>query len=125
MRLVFFLVLFNWTKFASSEECPAAYRRLSATHTFCLKPNPKCDAKFSGVSKKDRDLIVKLHNNYRNIIATGKETRAIGGALPKAADMLQMQVSCKEKETTSRTDPPEVWVKASTVPVGRLSPMEG
>ncbi|GBM32404.1 Venom allergen 5 [Araneus ventricosus] len=90
MRLVFFLVLFNWATSASSKECPAAYRRFSATHTFCLEPNPKCDAKFSGVSKKDRDLIVQLHNNYRNTIAMGKETRAVGGALPKAADMLQM-----------------------------------
>ncbi|KAF8764638.1 CRISP/Allergen/PR-1 like protein [Argiope bruennichi] len=90
MRLTFFLILFDWAKCSHSKQCPAVYERFHANHTFCLQPNKKCNIKRSGVRRKERKLILKIHNTYRDIIARGKENRAVGGALPKAADMIQM-----------------------------------
>ncbi|GBO22521.1 Venom allergen 5, partial [Araneus ventricosus] len=84
------LALFGLVSWSSSAKCPADYERFSLEHTFCISRNPRCDIKRSGVSQQDIQEILRLHNQYRNDLALGKETRAKGGTLPKAADMLQM-----------------------------------
>ncbi|CAL1261178.1 unnamed protein product [Larinioides sclopetarius] len=84
------LALLGLVRWSSSAKCPAEYERFSLEHTFCIPRNPRCDIKRSGVTQEDIQKILRLHNQYRSGIALGKETRAKGGTLPKAADMLQM-----------------------------------
>ncbi|GBO30972.1 CRISP/Allergen/PR-1, partial [Araneus ventricosus] len=86
----FILALFGLVSWSSSAKCPADYERFSLEHTFCISRNPRCDIKRLGVSQQDIQEILRLHNQYRSDLALGKETRAKGGTLPKAADMLQM-----------------------------------
>ncbi|XP_055939489.1 CRISP/Allergen/PR-1-like [Argiope bruennichi] len=88
MLPIFFLASFFLLGWVNSQDCP--YDRLSTQHTFCRKPNPSCDIHHSGVSRKHIEEILKFHNLYRSGIALGKETRARGGTLPQASDMLQM-----------------------------------
>ncbi|GBM96455.1 hypothetical protein AVEN_150021-1 [Araneus ventricosus] len=78
-------LLLGW---ASAEDCP--YDRLSTQHTFCRKPNLSCNIHHSGVKKRHIEEILKVHNLYRSGVAQGKESRAIGGSLPKASNMMQM-----------------------------------
>ncbi|KAF8764810.1 CRISP/Allergen/PR-1 like protein [Argiope bruennichi] len=88
MLPIIFLVSFFLLGWVSSQDCP--YDRLSTQHSFCRKPNPSCDIHHSGVSRKHIEEILKFHNLYRSGVAMGKETRARGGTLPPASDMLQM-----------------------------------
>ncbi|KAF8764876.1 CRISP/Allergen/PR-1 like protein [Argiope bruennichi] len=90
MWSLFILTLFGLISWSNSAKCPAEYERFSLEHTFCISKNPRCDIKRSGVSQQDIQEILRLHNQYRSDLALGKETRAKGGTLPKAADMLQM-----------------------------------
>ncbi|GBL70033.1 CRISP/Allergen/PR-1, partial [Araneus ventricosus] len=86
----FVLALFCLVEWSNSQSCPAQYKRFTPEHTFCIRRNPICDIKRSGVSQQDIEDILRLHNEYRSGVALGKEHRAIGGSLPKASDMLQM-----------------------------------
>lgn len=43
---------------------------------------------YSGVTQTYIEIILDIHNGYRNFIAVGSEKRA--GRMPKAADMLEM-----------------------------------
>ncbi|CAL1261191.1 unnamed protein product [Larinioides sclopetarius] len=88
MFFVIFLASFLLLGWVRSEDCP--YDRLSTQHTFCRKPNLSCNIHHSGVKKNYIEEILKVHNLYRSNIALGKETRAIGGSLPKASNMMQM-----------------------------------
>ena len=71
-----------------AQRCPRLYKRFSAEHTFCLPPNRDCSIVKRGVTENDKELIVKLHNDYRSKVATGQERN--GGGLPTAANMLEM-----------------------------------
>ncbi|GIY35593.1 hypothetical protein CDAR_563111 [Caerostris darwini] len=75
-------------KVPSSQACP--YTRWSLKHSYCLEKNTGCNIQKSGLTDKEVQQILKEHNEYRNKVATGKEGRAIDGALPQAANMLQM-----------------------------------
>lgn len=69
-----------------SEQCK--YAKFTPEHSFCKPRNPKCKISDTGLSDADKNLLVKLHNEYRNKIAQGKEKRA--GGMPPAADMLEI-----------------------------------
>ena len=71
-----------------AQRCPDLYKRFSSQHTFCLPPNRACSIVKRGVTENDKELIVKLHNDYRSKVATGQERN--GGGLPTAANMLEM-----------------------------------
>ncbi|CAL1261190.1 unnamed protein product, partial [Larinioides sclopetarius] len=91
MRSFFILALFCLVGWSSSQKCPAQYLRFTPQHTFCLPPNPSCQLRRTGVSQQDKELILRLHNQFRSKTAMGNEHRAIGGSLPQAADMIQME----------------------------------
>ncbi|XP_055937469.1 CRISP/Allergen/PR-1-like [Argiope bruennichi] len=86
----YILSLFCLVGWSNSQSCPAQYKRFTPRHTFCIRRNPRCDIKRSGVSQKEIEDILRYHNEYRSGVALGNEHRTIGGSLPKAADMLQM-----------------------------------
>ncbi|GIY03381.1 hypothetical protein CEXT_550491 [Caerostris extrusa] len=73
---------------SSRQACP--YTRWSLKHSYCLEKNLGCNIQKSGLTDKEVQQILDKHNEYRNKVATGKEGRAIGGALPQAPNMLQM-----------------------------------
>ena len=57
-------------------------------NTRSVPPNRDCSIAKRGVTEKDKELILKLHNDYRSKVATGQEKNA--GGLPTAANMLEM-----------------------------------
>ncbi|CAN7984016.1 unnamed protein product, partial [Ixodes hexagonus] len=74
----------------SEVDCPALYRRYSRYHTQCrpLGKDKSCRPLEEGVSDTDREVILNVHNQYRNRLASGGEmTRG----LPAAADMMQLE----------------------------------
>ncbi|XP_055937457.1 CRISP/Allergen/PR-1-like [Argiope bruennichi] len=90
MRSLFLLAFFCLVGWSTSQRCPARYIRFTPQHTYCLSPNPTCQVKRKGVSEQDKQLILRLHNQFRSKVAMGNEDRSIGGALPQAADMMEM-----------------------------------
>ncbi|KAF8764811.1 CRISP/Allergen/PR-1 like protein [Argiope bruennichi] len=91
MRSLFILAFFCLVGWSYSQKCPARYLRFTPVHSFCLPPNPTCEIKRTGVSEVDKKLILKLHNQFRSKVAMGNEHGSLGGSLPQAADMLQME----------------------------------
>ena len=65
------------------------YSRLSTTHTACKPDNKQCRKLKAGISEKDKQLILSLHNQLRSRIASGLEQRRFG--FPTAANMMQME----------------------------------
>ncbi|KAF8764812.1 CRISP/Allergen/PR-1 like protein [Argiope bruennichi] len=90
MRTFSIVVIFCLVGWSNSQKCPARYRRFSPRHSFCLPPNPTCEIQRTGVSEQDKELILRLHNQFRSKVAMGNEHRSLGGSMPQAADMLQM-----------------------------------
>nr|AII97542.1 BLTX139 [Nephila pilipes] len=76
--------------FVSFASCSAVckYLKFSPIHTYCKPPNPQCRLLDTGVEEEDKDLIVRVHNEYRDKVATGRETAA--GGMPTAANMMEM-----------------------------------
>nr|AII97948.1 BLTX589 [Nephila pilipes] len=76
--------------FVSFASCSAVckYLKFSPIHTYCKPPNPQCRLLGTGVEEEDKDLIVRVHNEYRDKVATGRETAA--GGMPTAANMMEM-----------------------------------
>ncbi|KAI7686548.1 CRISP/Allergen/PR-1 [Sarcoptes scabiei] len=68
--------------------CMNYFHRFNSKHTACLGPNPQCIISQRGISKRDRKLILDAHNYYRNLIASGKESKL---GFPSAANMLTLQ----------------------------------
>lgn len=71
---------------ALSEQCK--YLKFNPEHSFCKPRNAKCKIFDAKVTEEDKTLLLKLHNEYRSKIASGKEPRA--GGMPPAANMLEM-----------------------------------
>ncbi|XP_055938191.1 CRISP/Allergen/PR-1-like [Argiope bruennichi] len=90
MRALCIVVIVCLVGWSNSQKCPARYRRFSPRHSFCLPPNPTCEIQRTGVSEQDKELILRLHNQFRSKVAMGNEHRSLGGSMPQAADMLQM-----------------------------------
>ncbi|EEC12164.1 antigen 5/SCP domain-containing protein, putative, partial [Ixodes scapularis] len=74
----------------SYEDCSPLYRRYSRHHTQCLPPGKdrSCRPLQVGVSDAERELILDIHNQYRNRLASGDE---MAHGLPAAADMMQLE----------------------------------
>ncbi|KAF8764820.1 CRISP/Allergen/PR-1 like protein [Argiope bruennichi] len=49
----YILSLFCLVGWSNSQSCPAQYKRFTPRHTFCIRRNPRCDIKRSGVSQKE------------------------------------------------------------------------
>ncbi|KAF8764847.1 CRISP/Allergen/PR-1 like protein [Argiope bruennichi] len=83
MKVAVFLV------FIAVVACDACkYLKFSPIHSYCLPPNPTCKLLDTTVTDADKALVVRLHNEYREKVATGRETEA--GGLPTAANMMEM-----------------------------------
>uniref|UniRef100_A0A224X3J9 Putative CAP peptide n=1 Tax=Megacormus gertschi TaxID=1843536 RepID=A0A224X3J9_9SCOR len=80
------LVLFTVLS-VSGQSCPEIYLRFSKDHTYCR--HSTCHVTKSGVSEKDKEIILAMHNEFRNKIALGKETQP--AQQPQAANMMQME----------------------------------
>ncbi|CAL1261141.1 unnamed protein product [Larinioides sclopetarius] len=75
--------------FTAAVTCNACYyRKFTPNHTGCKSKNPRCNIVDNQVTNDDKNLVVRLHNQYREKIAMGKETAA--GGLPTASNMLEM-----------------------------------
>uniref|UniRef100_A0A482ZDZ1 U25-Liphistoxin-Lm1h_1 n=1 Tax=Liphistius malayanus TaxID=1203467 RepID=A0A482ZDZ1_9ARAC len=64
------------------------YAKFTPEHTLCKPPNTQCNLLANTVSNDDKNLIIKLHNDFRSKVASGQETT---GGQPKAADMKQLE----------------------------------
>uniref|UniRef100_A0A482Z8X2 U25-Liphistoxin-Lm1g_1 n=1 Tax=Liphistius malayanus TaxID=1203467 RepID=A0A482Z8X2_9ARAC len=64
------------------------YAKFTPEHTLCKPPNTQCNLLANTVTNDDKNLIIKLHNDYRSKVASGQETT---GGQPKAADMKQLE----------------------------------
>ncbi|GIX99830.1 hypothetical protein CDAR_460641 [Caerostris darwini] len=85
-RQVQILLTLLFVTLAVSNACK--YLKFSPMHSYCLPPNPQCELLDTGVTNADKQLVVKLHNEYRQKVATGHERHA--GGMPPAANMLEM-----------------------------------
>ncbi|GIY00508.1 hypothetical protein CEXT_627681 [Caerostris extrusa] len=86
-RQVQILLTLLFVTLAVSNACK--YLKFSPMHSYCLPPNPQCELLDTGVTNADKQqLVVKLHNEYRQKVATGQERGA--GGMPPAANMLEM-----------------------------------
>ena len=72
----------------TADEAGCKYAKFTPQHSFCTPRNPQCEIVEAGLNQEDKDLLLKLHNDYRSKVALGQETRA--GGLPTAANMLEM-----------------------------------
>ncbi|KAH6932403.1 hypothetical protein HPB50_005315 [Hyalomma asiaticum] len=70
---------------SSAQDCPHSYRRRNPHHTACRPRNSWCKIQVSGVDATQRDLILKLHNQFRSQTAKGH----LPGFL-SAADMQEL-----------------------------------
>ncbi|KAL1477200.1 hypothetical protein MTO96_035925, partial [Rhipicephalus appendiculatus] len=83
-----FLILALWLSSnvaRSSQECRHEYKKLRSTHTACKPANKECTIRKKNVSRAERRLILKAHNDYRSMVATGKLE-----GFPPAANMLHL-----------------------------------
>ena len=54
-------------------------------------PEPRCGKSLErGMSKSERDTVVRLHNEKRAKVASGEESKGRGGAQPSAANMMEL-----------------------------------
>ncbi|XP_043483695.1 venom allergen 5-like isoform X2 [Leptopilina heterotoma] len=66
------------------------YCSISSDHTMCKYkgPGPACGKeRISGISEREIREILKVHNDFRSIVALGKERRGNPGPQPAAANM--------------------------------------
>ncbi|KAH9520665.1 Peptidase inhibitor 15 [Dermatophagoides farinae] len=68
--------------------CQTYFAKYTKSHTACVKPNKNCQIKEQGLDKKQRQLILDIHNYYRNLIASGNESTL---GFPSAANMLTLE----------------------------------
>ncbi|GBN91515.1 CRISP/Allergen/PR-1 [Araneus ventricosus] len=72
------------------DECD--YKKFTPDHTACISRNPNCDILDNQVTDDDKNMILDLHNRYREKVAIGKETFwPERGGLPTASNMLEME----------------------------------
>ncbi|KAK4315488.1 hypothetical protein Pmani_013403 [Petrolisthes manimaculis] len=64
---------------------------LSPDHTMLIKANTKCEITNMGLlNPGEKELILKIHNDFRSKVARGEENRGKPGPQPPAADMLEL-----------------------------------
>ncbi|KAJ1530155.1 hypothetical protein ONE63_005086 [Megalurothrips usitatus] len=67
------------------------YCKLCSDHVLCKHPTSKpgaaCKSYGPTISNSDKDLIVRLHNEYRNKVALGQEKRGKNHPQPSASNM--------------------------------------
>ncbi|XP_075539916.1 scoloptoxin SSD976-like [Dermacentor variabilis] len=113
-----FLIVALWlssTVARSAQECRNEYKKLRPTHTACKPANKECTIKKKGVSAAERQLILKSHNYYRSMVATGKLR-----GFPQATNMRQLEWNeelasvaqakaeqCTDRRGTLKHDSPE------------------
>ncbi|GBM82256.1 hypothetical protein AVEN_216089-1 [Araneus ventricosus] len=69
--------------------CNACYhKKFTPNHTACKPRNSSCNILDNKVTKDDKELVVRLHNEKREKVAMGRETAA--GGLPTASNMMEM-----------------------------------
>lgn len=68
-----------------TSNCSETFLRYSQNHTMC-REEPECEIQVAGIDDNVKQLILKLHNHYRSLIAGGNETH-----MPPAANMLEME----------------------------------
>lgn len=69
----------------TTSNCSETFLRYSQNHTMC-REEPACEIQVAGIDDNVKQLILKLHNHYRSLIAGGNETH-----MPPAANMLEME----------------------------------
>ncbi|KAK8763655.1 hypothetical protein V5799_033736 [Amblyomma americanum] len=69
---------------AAPGNCSETYLRYHQNHTMC-RPEPACAIQVAGIDDSVKQLILKLHNHYRSLIAGGNETH-----MPPASNMLEV-----------------------------------
>lgn len=77
-------------KMEEDDDDKCDYAKLNENHTMLLPPNPDCKVKETGITDKERDLILSLHNELRALVAQGNESRGDPGPQPEAANMHQL-----------------------------------
>lgn len=70
---------------ARSQNCSDIHLRYHENHTLC-KSEAGCKLQVTGIEENMKQFILKLHNHYRNLIASGNETN-----MPSASNMLEME----------------------------------
>lgn len=70
---------------ARSQNCSDIHLRYHENHTLC-KSEAGCELQVTGIEENMKQFILKLHNHYRNLIASGNETN-----MPPASNMLEME----------------------------------
>lgn len=73
---------------ARSQNCSDIHLRYHENHTLC-KSEAGCKLQVTGIEENMKQFILKLHNHYRNLIASGNETN-----MPPASNMLEMVSAC-------------------------------
>jgi len=82
-------LIFVFIQVSRGETCEnPIYQRFSTNHTACKKDNIQCHKTKAGVSEDDIQTILRVHNEYRNRIAAGKEKEQY--KFPSAANMMQL-----------------------------------
>lgn len=82
-------LIFVFIQVSRGETCEnPIYQRFSPNHTACKKDNIQCHKAKAGVSEDDIQTILRVHNEYRNRIASGKEKEQY--KFPSAANMMQL-----------------------------------
>ncbi|KAH6932423.1 hypothetical protein HPB50_005647 [Hyalomma asiaticum] len=71
-RIVFTTLWLSSIFGCSVEKCLEEYKQQRPTHTACLPPNKECTIRTKNVSKAEKHLILKTHNQYRSMVAMGK-----------------------------------------------------
>lgn len=84
-QLLLAVFLFPSLMAPTVQECREAYKE-QPTHTACLEPNEDCTIHNRTLTAADRQLVLKLHNQYRSQVAKGQLE-----GYPPAANMVQLQ----------------------------------
>lgn len=75
----------NRTQFSLGQNCSDVHLRYHENHTLC-RPAADCEIQVAGIENQVKQLILKLHNHYRNLIATGNQTD-----MPPATNMMELE----------------------------------
>ena len=73
------------------------YCSITKKHTMCQYQGygPKCGQVLgSGITRQDKEEILRVHNELRAKVANGQEKRGKPGPQPPASDMEQMVSAC-------------------------------